>query len=142
VADCPPMEGSGGAIAQRLGISSGQVVLEIGYDSDCDDDLRQEIVRVVEADLVSEDTDEVVDVALLWWRDDDGDLVDALVDALTYLVDGGFIWVLTPKAGRVGHVEPSDIQEAAPTAGLSQTSSFAAAKDWTATKLVAPKSRR
>ena len=70
--------------------------------------------------------DDVVDVVLLWWRDGDGDLVDALVDALTPLADGGYIWLLTPKAGRDGHVEPSEIGEAAPTAGLSQTSSVSA----------------
>jgi len=117
-------------------------VLEIGHDTDCDQDLRQQVVAMSGSELLAGETDEVVDVALLWWREDDGDLVDALVDALTYLADGGVIWVLTPKAGRPGHVEPSDLQEAAPTAGLSQTSSFAAAKDWTATKLVTPKSRR
>lgn len=128
--------------ATRLGIASGALVLEIGHDSDCDEALRQEIAETAGTELLAGDTDEVVDVALLWWREDDGDLVDALVDALTYLADGGVIWVLTPKAGRAGHVEPSDLQEAAPTAGLSQTSSFAVAKDWTATKLVAPKSRR
>ena len=68
-------------------------------------------------------TKDVVDVVLMWWREEDGDLVDALVDALTPLADGGYIWLLTPKAGRPGHVEPSDIGEAAPTAGLAQTSS-------------------
>jgi hypothetical protein len=81
-------------------------------------------------------------VVLLWWRDGDGDLVDALVDALTPLADGGYIWLLTPKAGRPDHVEPSDIGEAAPTAGLSQTSSVSAARDWSGTRLVAPKARR
>ena len=139
-----PSTGSAGGsgIATRLGIASGQIVLEIGHDTDCDQDLRQQVVAMSGSELLAGETDEVVDVALLWWREDDGDLVDALVDALTYLADGGVIWVLTPKAGRPGHVEPSDLQEAAPTAGLSQTSSFAAAKDWTATKLVTPKSRR
>lgn len=132
----------GGSMAARLGLASGQVILEIGHDGDCDEALRDEIAAASGGELIAGDTDEVVDVAVLWWRDDDGDLVDALVDALTYLADGGVIWVFTPKAGRAGHVEPSDIQEAAPTAGLSQTSSFAVAKDWTATKLVAPKSRR
>lgn len=128
--------------AQRLGITPGHAVLELGYQSDCDDALRDEVSALAGSELISEETDDVVDVALLWWREDDGDLVDRLVDALTFLADGGFIWVLTPKAGRPGHVEASDIQEAAPIAGLSQTSSFAAAKDWTATKLVAPKNRR
>jgi hypothetical protein len=69
-------------------------------------------------------------------------LVDELVDALTFLADSGSIWLMTPKAGRPGHVEPSDIQDAAPTAGLSQTVSFAATSDWTATRLVARKSSR
>jgi hypothetical protein len=42
----------------------------------------------------------VVDAVVLWWRDEDGDLVDGLVDALTDLVGGGAIWLLTPKVGR------------------------------------------
>ena len=63
-------------------------------------------------------------------------------DALTPLADGGYIWLLTPKAGRPGHVEPSDIGEAAPTAGLAQTSSVSAARDWSGSRLVAPKARR
>src|SRR6266496_5311563 len=109
--------------AERLGIKPGQVVQEIGYDDDCDEQLRGAITRIDRVELVDEDYDDVVDVVLLWWRDGDGDLVDALVDALPRLADGGYIWLLTPKAGRSGHVEPSDIGEAAPTAGLSQTSS-------------------
>ena len=43
-------------------------------------------------ELVDEDYDEdVVDVVLMWWRDGDGDLVDALVDALTPLADGAHL---------------------------------------------------
>jgi hypothetical protein len=79
---------------------------------------------------------------LLWFREDDGDLVDALVDALAPLAANGVIWLLTPKAGRDGHIEPSDVNEAAPTAGLSQTSSISAGPDWSGTRLVAPKSGR
>ena len=52
------------------------------------------------------------------------------------------MWLLTPKAGREGHVEPSDINEAAPTAGLSQTSSIAAARDWSGARLVPPRAAR
>ena len=62
--------------------------------------------------------------------------------ALTPLADGGYIWLFTPKAGRDGHVEPSEIGEAAPTAGLSQTSTTSAGRDWSGTKLVSPKARR
>jgi hypothetical protein len=129
--------------AERLGIKPGQVVQEIGYDNDCDEQLRDAITEIDDVELVDEDYDEdVVDVVLMWWREGDGDLVDALVDALTPLADGGYIWLLTPKAGRPGHVEPSDIGEAAPTAGLSQTSSVSAGRDWSGSRLVAPKARR
>src|SRR6266851_4502480 len=76
---------------------SQQVVQEIGYDDDCDEQLRDEIDGLENVELVDEDYDDVVDVVLLWWRDGDGDLVDALVDALTPLADGGYIWLLTPK---------------------------------------------
>lgn len=130
------------SFAERLGLRPGQVVQELGYDDDCDDDLRRAIEEHTGNELVGDDYDDVVDAVLLWWRDDDGDLVDALVDALTTLADGGSVWLLTPKAGREGHVEPSDIGEAAPTAGLSQTSTVSAARDWSGTRLVAPKSRR
>ena len=126
----------------RLGLQAGQIVQEIGWDEDCDEDLRVAVEAATGTTLVDDDVEDVVDVVLLWWRDEDGDLVDALMDALTSLGSGGVIWVLTPKAGRDGHVEPSDIGEAAPTAGLSATSSVAAARDWSGTRLVAPKSSR
>ena len=129
-------------LAERLGVKPGHVVQEIGYDNDCDEHLRESVEGLQGAELVDEDYDDVVDGVLLWWRDGDGDLVDALVDALTPLADGGYIWLLTPKAGRAQHVEPSEIGEAAPTAGLSQTSSVSAARDWLGTRLVAPKARR
>lgn len=130
------------SLAGRLGLKPRQIVQEIGYDDDCDEDLRRSIVELTGTELVDEDYDGVVDVVLLWWREDDGDLFEALVDALTSLAGGGDIWLLTPKAGRDGHVEPSDIGETAPTAGLSQTSSVSAARDWSGTRLVAPKAKR
>lgn len=111
------------------------MVLEVGYGEDSDDVLRSEIVAISGNPLLENDTTEVVDAVLLWWRDGDGDLVDQLVDALTYLTENGPIWLLTPKAGRDGHVEASEIQDAAPTAGLSVTSSIPIAKDWIATRI-------
>lgn len=127
--------------AERLGFATGQVVLELGYDNDCDEDLRGSIASAIGADMVDDSFQDVADVVVLWWRDEDGDLVDALVDALSGIASGGVVWVLTPKAGRDGFVEPSDIGEAAPTAGLSSTKSTSAAKDWSGTRLVAPKLR-
>jgi Protein of unknown function (DUF3052) len=129
-------------LADRLGIKPGHVVQEIGYDDDCDEDVRDSVVALEGTELVDEYYDDVVDGVMLWWRDGDGDLVDALVDALTPLADGGYILLLTPKTGREGHVEPSEIGEAAPTAGLSQTSTVSAGRNWSGTRLVAPKARR
>ncbi len=130
------------SIADRLAIRPGNVVQEIGFDDDVDDELRKHVVERCGSQLVEEDYDDVVDVVLLWWRDGDGDLVDALVDALAPLADNGVIWLLTPKAGRDRHVEPSDITEAAPTAGLTQTSTISAGRDWSGARLVAPKASR
>ena len=135
-------QAGGRGLAERLGIQPGMVVQEVGYDEDADEELRAAIVKRCGSELVDEDADEVVDVVLLWWRDDDGDLVDALVDAIGPLAENGVVWLLTPKAGRSGHVAPSDISEAAPTAGLSQTSTISAAADWAGARLVAPKATR
>jgi hypothetical protein len=129
-------------LAERLGIKPGHVVQEIGYDDDCDELLREQVASGDGVELVDEDYEDVVDGVLLWWREEDGDLVDALVDAKTPLADGGYIVLLTPKAGRDGHIEPSEIGEAAPTAGLSQTSTVSAGKNWSASRMVAPKARR
>lgn len=120
----------------------GQLVLEIGRGSDVDEELRTSISAITGTAFIEDKTNEVVDAVIIWWRDGDGDLEDELVDALTYLSDTGPIWILTPKAGRDGHVEPSDIQDAAPNVGLSQTSTLSAAFDWSATRLVARKTAR
>ncbi len=132
-------EGPAG-LAGKFGVTAGWVIQELGFDDDCDASVSQALAEVGE--LVGEDFDDVVDAVLLWWREDDGDLVDALVDALTPLADNGVVWLMTPKAGRAGHVEPSDISDSAPTAGLQSTSTINAAPDWQGTRLVAPKSRR
>ncbi len=127
---------------ERLGIKPGHVVQELGYDEDCDEDLRDAIAGVDGVELVDEEYDDVVDVVLLWWRDGDGDLS----------MRSSTRWPRWPTAVTSGcsrrrravtnHVEPSDIGEAAPTAGLSQTSSLSAGRDWSGTRLVAPKARR
>ena len=133
---------STGSPASRLGFTAGTVVQELGWDNDTDDALRVSVEDAIDAEMVDGDYGNVVDAVMLWWRDDDGDLVDGLVDALTDLVGGGFIWLLTPKVGRPGAVDPADIAEAAPIAGLAQTTTAAVSKDWSATRLVAPKSRQ
>ena len=131
--------GSTSGAADRLGIKPGMVVQELGWDDDADDELRVAIEDTIDADMVDGDYGNVVDTVLLWWRADDGDLVDGLVDALTDLVGGGAIWLLTPKVGRPGAVDPADIAEGAPIAGLSQTTTATVSKEWGATQLLAPK---
>ncbi|MEY3934873.1 MAG: hypothetical protein RI901_303 [Actinomycetota bacterium] len=126
------------ATVERLGITQDQLILEVGFDvSDCDQIIRDAITAKTGNKFLDATSQEVVDAVILWWRDGDGDLVDELVDALTYLTEDGPIWLLTPKVGRPGYVEPSDIQDAAPTAGMSQTTSFSACADWSATRLIA-----
>lgn len=128
--------------ANALGVKAGEAVMEIGWDTDCDESLREVVATAAESDLLDEDSDEVVDVVLLWWRAEDGDLVDALMDAITPLADHGTVWLLTPKSGRDGHIEAADISEAAPVAGLQQTSTISASKDWQGTRLVSPRAKR
>jgi len=125
-----------------MGIQPGFLVLQRGFGDDCDDAISKEIAEVCGSALLGEDSQEVVDAVITWYRDGDDDLVDELVDCLTYLTDGGAIWLLTPKVGRDGHVEASEIQDSAPTSGLSLTTTFQASKDWIATRLVARKSGR
>ncbi len=108
---------------------------EVGYDDDVDEDLRQAVEAVTGTDLLGEEADEVLDAVLLWWREEDGDLTDVLVDALTLLADDAGICLLTPRTGRSGYVEPSEIVEATRTAGLAQTTSAPAGGGWMVTRL-------
>lgn len=138
------MSADSAGVLALLGIQPGHVIWEMGVDGDCDEQMRAafEAAEGVEVIPEDEDPEDVVDVVVLWWRDDDGDLVDALVDAIGPLDDHGVVWLLTPKPGRFGHVEAEDISDSAPTAGLQQTSTVSAGPDWQGTRLVAPKARR
>ena len=130
-------------LAEKLGIEPGAVVQVLGAEGGVDQDLLDDVAARTGTPLIhGDDSDDVVDVVLLWWREGAGDLVDTLVDSLTNLAESGVVWLLTPKAGRDGHVEPSDIGDAAPTAGLSSTRSTSAAPEWSGTRLVAPKVAR
>lgn len=128
-----------------LGFRSGQVVQEWGYDEDVDPRLRADVEAATGTELVDEDYGDVTDGAILWWREEDGDvsdLADTLVDAQANLDNGGLIWVLSPKSGRPGHVQPRDVEEAASTAGLHATTAVAAAPRWSGIRLAArPRTR-
>jgi hypothetical protein len=123
------------ALARRLGIGPGATVQEIGYDTDTEELVGEAIQAGSGEDPVGDDYDGVVDVALLWWREGDGDLADVLVDVMAPLVEGGVIWLFTPKFGRRGAVEPADIAEASESAGMRRTTTVSLPK-WSATRLV------
>ncbi|MDR1790441.1 MAG: DUF3052 domain-containing protein [Propionibacteriaceae bacterium] len=129
------------AVSELLGFGPGMHVQELGWDEDVDAALREEVMDALEDDFVYE-AEDAVEAVLLWWRSDDGDLVDGLVDALTDLAERGYIWLLTPRVGRDGHVSATDIAEAALTAGLAETNSASVSPNWQARKLVRPKVSR
>jgi Protein of unknown function (DUF3052) len=119
-----------------LDITTGTVVQMMGWDDDCDQDLLDAVTGAAGSPPVDDSYEDVVDTVLMWWRDDDGDLIDGLLDAMALLAQGGAIWLLTPKPGRDGHVEPQEIADAGPTAGLRSTANISAGKDWNGTRLV------
>ena len=87
-----------------LGIQPDAVVQILGDNEGLDEDLLTAVAEAAGQPSVDDGYDDVVDVVLLWWREEDGDLVDGLLDATTLLAERGEIWVLTPKPGRDGHV--------------------------------------
>ncbi|GAB3883650.1 DUF3052 domain-containing protein [Terrabacter terrigena] len=135
-------ETAGAASFSKLGFANGQIIQEFGHDDDVDDDLRFSIEDVIGSELEDEDFNDGADGVLLWYRDGDDDLVDLMVDGLTKLFDQGFIVLLTPKAGRPGHVDASDVEEAASTAGLVTGGQVNVAREWAATRLMPPKGPR
>jgi hypothetical protein len=133
---------AGAASLSKLGFAPGQTVQEFGYDDDVDDDLRFGIEDVIGSELEDEEFKDGADGVIVWYRDGDEDLVDLLVDAVTKLFDQGYVVLLTPKAGRPGHVEASDVEEAASTAGLTTGGQVNVAAEWAATRLMPPKGPR
>ena len=121
-----------------MGFEPGQIIQELGWDTDVDESLRDAVMDAIDADLV-EDALEAVDAVLLWWREEDGDVGDGLVDALRDLSGTGHIWLMTPKVGRDGYVEPADIAEGTATAGLVLASPASVSREWQAQRIVRPR---
>lgn len=125
----------------QLGLRHGLVVQELGWDSDVDEVLRTTVMDAIDGDMV-EDASDAVDAVLLWWRADDGDVVDGLLDSLRDLSSEGVLWLLTPKHGRPGYIPQADLAEGALTAGLALTTTARVSKDWAANRIVRPKGNR
>lgn len=120
---------------QRLGLQSDMIVQELGWDEDCDSSLSEAVEDFIGEELVDFDTDELVDAVLLWFREEDGDLVDALVDSGRSLSEEGIVWLLTPGAGKPGTIAPGEINEAAQLSGMVSTTSERFG-GWQGTRLV------
>lgn len=127
------------ATITRLGFAPGQLVQEFGWDEDADNDVRFAVEDAVGSELEDEDWTGGADAVLLWWRLDDGDLTDALVDTVGLLEEGGFVVLLTPRPGHGGSIDPAEVREASRTAGLHDTATATAGPDWRATRLAAPR---
>ena len=140
VGNTPEAPGGKPAVT-ALGFEPGQVVQELGWDSDADETLRDAIMEAIDADMI-EDPIEAVDAVVLWWRDDDGDVADGLVDALRDLSQEGHIWLFTPKIGQESHVDPTDIAEATLAAGLVLANPATVSSQWQAQRIVRPKGGR
>lgn len=132
------LKGPAKAGVEQMGLTQGMVVEELGWDDDVDEDFRQALMALIDADLV-EEWPQGVDAVLLWVRSDDGDVVDLLTDALVDLSPRGVVWLLTPKIGRPGFIVQAELNEAAIAAGLVLTSSVNVSAAWSAHKLVRSK---
>src|SRR5690625_4082826 len=126
-------------LGHNVGFGKGDYVQEIGYDDDVDQALCEAIEAIIGDKIADAEEDDVYDVILMWWRSDDDDLIDGLVDAQDTLKEGGDVWLLRPKANRPGHISPAEISEAATTADMQVTSTFSAADDWAGLRLVGKK---
>lgn len=125
-------------LGETFGFARGLIVQEFGFDDDCDQTLREAIEDSIGSELVDEDYEDVADGAIVWWREEDGDvddLTDLLVDAQANLDGDGLIWVLTPKARTRGSVPAYLVDEAASTAGMHATSAAAVGDQWSGIRL-------
>mgnify|MGYP000462625367 FL=1 len=129
-----------------LGFASGSVIQEFGYDDDVDEAVRAQIEEETGQELVDEDYRDIVDGAVAWWRDEDGDvddLADLFLDMKANLEsDVSPCWVLVPGTRSPGYVTADVIKDAAETAGLMATTSVAVGAAWMGVKLTAKAPRR
>ncbi|MBP3223403.1 MAG: DUF3052 domain-containing protein [Actinomycetaceae bacterium] len=130
---------------KSFGFSKENIVQEFGYDDDVNEDVRTIIEQETGEELVDEDYSYVVDGAIAWWRDEDGngdDLADLFLDMkVNFSSEDAVCWLFVPGSRQEGHVSAHIIEEAAVTAGL-QVTSAAAAGEWSGVRLIPQSVRR
>ena len=122
-----------GELAAQLGIESGDIVLEAGWDSDVDRLLSSNIAELSGRPTVDEDHDGVAEVVVLWFREGD-DLLEVALAVLAPVFDHAF-WLFTPRVGREGWVDPADIFDAAAVAELTVELHTLTLPEWSGTRL-------
>lgn len=133
--DAPGAQLDAQDIIALLGIEDSAVVMEFGWDEDSDSRIPEAIEEYIGESLLDDDTDEICDVVLMWWREDDGDLVDGLVDAGRCLGGNGCVWLLSPAVGHAGALGAGVVSESAQLAGMVQTRSGRLG-EWQAARLL------
>ena len=133
--------GQSATTAARLGLSAGNTVGEAGYDDDVDHDLRDAIADLIESDLLDDDADEVLDAVLLWWRDGDGDLTDALGgrDSVARRRRGDLAVDAEDRAGRIRRARVRSPRPPGPQDCRRQPASRVV-REWMIARLARPKS--
>ncbi|TCD54725.1 DUF3052 domain-containing protein [Alloscardovia theropitheci] len=123
--------------AQEFGFQPGDVVQEWLWDDDVDENLRSLLEEYLGEELVDEEYDSSVDGVILWWRDgdDEDELADTIMDAMSLLNEGSPFWVFTPKPGREGAIGPNTLQNAAKTAGMNAATPVTVGPDWNGIQL-------
>lgn len=125
----------------RLGFRPDQIIQEFGYDDDVAGDFREAVEEAAGGPMEDEDYTGAADAVVLWWRDGDGDLGDALADLTGLLEDEGFVVLLTPARGESGEVEAALVDEASDAAGLHGAGALLVGEGWRAHRLMARKDR-
>ncbi|MBP2473459.1 hypothetical protein JOF53_002331 [Crossiella equi] len=129
---------SEGGPAERLGLCSGAVVLETGWDEDADERLRAGIRDITGEKFVDVDFDGEADAVLLWLRRRDVEFSECLLDAAAPLKDGGVLWALVPKSGLDQHIGAGEFAEAVRTAELRLDGTVEASLEWSVHRLLVP----
>ncbi|SHN35903.1 DUF3052 family protein [Streptomyces yunnanensis] len=112
-----------------LGFKPGDTVREIGFREGIDHEFRQ-IIAAVTGQALRTKYSHSTTCTLLWFRAEDGRLINSLHDAAKQLKRGSTIVLLTPKAGQDGYVRTTYINHATEALDLVETKTVSAGEQW------------